>query len=90
MFIIRSFRMVLESNVIGCECLIDRGESLECDEQDACTQCGFLHYHDFATHEIRARAKGIRAFSIIAMGRGWNQIQSLLVGCWFKCQCSST
>lgn len=82
--------MVVESNVIGWKCLIDRGKSLECDEQDACTQCGFLHCHHFAMHENRARAKGIQAFSISAMGRGWNQIQSLFVGCWCKCQCSST
>jgi hypothetical protein len=35
--------MVLESDVIGCKCLIEHGESLECDEQDACTQRVFLH-----------------------------------------------
>jgi hypothetical protein len=70
MFIIRSFRMVLEPDVIGCKCLIKHGESLECDERDACTQCGFLHCHHVATHENRARAKGIEDFSINTMGKG--------------------
>jgi hypothetical protein len=35
MFIFRSLRMVVKFNVSGCKCLIDHGESLECDEQDA-------------------------------------------------------